>query len=130
MKITGNEKAVVVYFDDPNHGEWKQEQQILSVDSVTATVKLDGSVEIRSRAGRLALHHRGFVLVYPSWFDPTSEQVIDAKHPVFKSKVMTCYKTTQKQKQTAQNKVDAPAKAEPVRHGYIFAFQEKPVEKV
>jgi hypothetical protein len=129
MKIKGNEKSVVVTFDDSNHGEWKQDQQILSVDSVTATLKADGSVEIRSRAGRLALHHQGFVLVFPSWFDPTAEQVIDAKHPVFKSKVMTCYKTTQKQQRT-QKQIDSPAKAEPVRHGYIFAFQEKPAEKV
>lgn len=115
MKITGDASRVVVVFDNPAHGEWIEDEQVLSVDAVTATVRADGSFEIQSRKGRLTQNHDGFVIVYPSWFDPAAEQVVDMKHPVFKSKVAVCYRTTQK-----------GGKA---RHGYIFAFTE-PNDKI
>lgn len=120
MKILGNEKSASVVFDNPRHMEWKQEdQQVLSVDSVTVVFRADGSVLVTSKPGRLVLNHPGFIVVFPSWFDPMAEQVIDTKHPVFKNRVAVCYKTT-------QSSTGDRAK---VRHGYLIAFQEKPDDK-
>lgn len=120
MKITGTDKSAVVTFDNMQHGEWKPEdQQVLSVDSVTVLLKADGSISATSKAGRLVLRNPGFIAIFPSWFDPMAEQVIDTKHPVFKNRVVVCYKTT-------QNSTNSGAK---VRHGYLLAFQEKPDEK-
>jgi hypothetical protein len=128
MRITGDEKSAHIVFDNPWHGEWKQQQQMLSVDAVTATLNDDGSISIRSRGGRLVLNHEGFVLVFPSWFDPQAEQVVDSKVPVFKSRVCMCYKVTQKTAppKQGQQKNGKPSKASGVRCGYIFSFQEKP----
>ena len=120
MKIVGTDRAALVTFDNMQHGEWKPEdQQVLSVDPVTVVLKADGSISVTSKAGRLVLRNPGFIAIFPSWFDPMAEQVIDTKHPVFKNRVVVCYKTT-------QNSTNSGAK---VRHGYLLAFQEKPDEK-
>lgn len=132
MRIAGDEKNVRITFDNADHKEWKAQQQILSVDAVTATLNLDGSIDLRSRGGRLVLSHSGFVLVFPSWFDPQAEQVVDAKHPVFKSRVCVCYKVTQKPVLTgkkAKTPTNARNSSSGTRCGYVFAFQEKLQEK-
>ena len=117
MKITGDSKAAVVTFNNMAHGEWKPEdQQVLSVDSVTVVLCADGSVSVASKSGRLVLSHLGFIVIFPSWFDPMAEQVIDTKHPIFKNRVAVCYRAT-------QSSTNDRTKA---RHGYLLAFQEKP----
>jgi hypothetical protein len=108
MNIAGTQFAATVTFANARHGEWKRSETVLSVDSVTVTLNVDGSISLKSRDGKLVLD-RDTVMVYPGWYDPNSVTSTNTKKPVFRNACAVGHEIVQKHKN---------------RTGYIFFFKE------
>lgn len=109
MRIEGDASELTVSYDI-KHKEWKSEHTALSVDAVSVTFCVDGSVKLKSKDGRLVRHGDNFVLVAPGWYSPDSDMTTNTKTPVFKNQVACCYEVVQ-----TNNK----------RKGYMMAFHEQ-----
>lgn len=108
MRVVGDSSELLITYDI-KHKEWKNEYTALSVDAVSVTFCVDGSIRIKSKDGRLVRNGDNFVLVHPGWYSHESDMVTNTKAPVFKNKVACCYEVVQ-----TSNK----------RKGYLMAFHE------
>lgn len=112
MRISGTQNNLVVQYDI-KHSEWKNEATVLSVDALSVTFCVDGTISIKSKDGRLVVRDDCFVVVQPGWYNAESDMVVNTKKPVFRNGVACCYEVVQKSNN---------------RKGYILSFKEKDPE--